>query len=104
MIGNWLKRKIQISAVKAAQEDLERFISSLQGASNDELGTLIAIATIIRLRLTQSGSLPLYALALPTPGDGTERVQLHLANIVREFQKTGQPSDAAGAMGRNGAA
>lgn len=98
MIGNWLKRKIQLSSVKAAQEDLERFISSLRGASNEELGMLIATATIIRLRLTQSGSLPLYAFTLPTPGDGTARVPLHLSNIVREFQKMGQPSDAAGAM------
>lgn len=98
MIGNWLKRKIQLSSVKAAQEDLERFMLSLRGASNGELGMLIAIATIIRLRLTQSGSLPRYALALPTLSDGTEMIQLHLANIVREFQKMGQPSDAAGAM------
>jgi len=98
MIKNWLKRKVQIASANAAQEDLERFIASLRGASDEELGILIATATIIRVRLTQSGSLPVYALALPTPGEGTVRIQLHLANVVREFQKMGQPSDAAGAM------
>lgn len=98
MIGNWFKRKIQISSANAAKEDLERFVASLRGASDEELGMLIATATTIRVRLMQSGSLPVHALALPTPGDGTARVQLHLANLVREFQKMGQPSDAAGAM------
>ena len=45
MIRNWLKRKVQIASANAAQEDLERFIASLRGASDEELGMLIATAT-----------------------------------------------------------
>ena len=48
MIGNWFKRKIQISPANAAREDLECFIASLRGASDEDLGMLIANATTIR--------------------------------------------------------
>jgi hypothetical protein len=98
MIGNWLKRKVQIASVRAAREDLDRFNASLRGATDREIGMVMAIATIIRLRLTTSGRLPRNAFALPTPGDGSAQLQLYLSGMVREFQKIGQPSDAAGAM------
>jgi hypothetical protein len=98
MIGNWLKRKIQLASVRGAREDLERFNASLRGATDAEIGMVVGIATIIRLRLTISGRVPKDAFTLPTPGDGSAELQLYLSGMVREFQKIGQPSDAAGTM------
>jgi hypothetical protein len=98
MIGNWLKRKIQIASVRAAREDLERFNASLRGATDGQIGMVVAIATIIRLRLTTAGRLSRGAFVLPMPGDGSAELQLYLSGMVRQFQKMGQPSDAAGTM------
>ena len=98
MIGNWFKRKIQRAAVKEAREDLESFIFSLKGVSDEELGMVVAGATVIRLQLGRTGSLPEYALALPSPDDDTATIQYHLGRLVRELQKTNETAKAAGVM------
>ena len=98
MIGNWFKRRLRRAAVKAASEDLESFILCLKGLSDEELGMVVAGATVIRLQLGRSGSLPEYALALPSPDDDTAYIQLHLSRLVRELQKTNKTAEAAGVM------
>jgi len=99
MIGNWLKRKVQLAVVKNAREDLERFVSSLRGATGEELGFLVANATIIRLRLLAAGEIPPRSLdSVSGPGDGISFVQLKISNLVRTFQKMNQLSDAAATM------
>lgn len=70
MIGNWLKRKIQIASVRGAREDLERFNASLRSATDGQIGMVVAIATVIRLRLTVSGRLPRNAFTGRVPGRG----------------------------------
>ena len=100
MIGNWIKRKVQLAAVKGAREDLERFVLSLRGMSSEEIGTLVAVATVIRVNLQSQGGLPEGALGVGLPVSGAEHadIQACLSNLVRLFQKERQPSDAAGAM------
>jgi hypothetical protein len=100
MIGNWIKRKIQLAAVKGGTEDLERFVTSLQGQSREELGMLVALATLLRINLRNEGHLPDEALGIGMPlGSGTEaQVQYKISQFVRLFQKEGQLTDAAGAM------
>jgi len=95
MIGKWLRRKIELKTVEATRDDLQRFVWSLRGAADEELGTIVAVATMIRLRMEQAGSFPTNALSLP---GYDARFQLDLANLVRTFQKVDQLSDAAGAM------
>jgi hypothetical protein len=95
MIGNWLKRKVQRKTAEATRDDLQRFVWSLRGATADELGAIVAVATTIRLRMADAGSFPAYALTL---SGYDARFQLKLANLVRAFQKMDQLSDAAGAM------
>jgi hypothetical protein len=99
MIGNWLKRKTQLAVVKSGREDLERFVSSLRGFTDEELGLLVANATIIRLRLIAAGEIPPEVLdSVSSAGDGASFVQLKIANLVRTFQKIDQLSDAAATM------
>ena len=97
-MGNWLKRKIQIASVKAATEDLERFLKSLRGASDEEIGMLVVVATMIRVNLRKKGRLHDEYLRIPTPGDGSGYAPLFLSRLIKTFQKNGQPTDASGAM------
>jgi hypothetical protein len=39
---NWLKRRAQIAVIDAGQQDIDRFIEGLRGASSTEVGTVLA--------------------------------------------------------------
>jgi hypothetical protein len=90
----WLRRKLD------GTQELERFVTSLRGMSAPELGTLVAIATIVRINMRNDGHLPDAALHV-AGGLSPEKqlaAQWKMTTLVQQFQKLGQPSDAAGAM------
>jgi len=90
----WLKRKLD------GTRELERFVTSLRGMSASELGALVAIATVVRINMRNNGHLPDAALDVAggLPPEKQFAAQWKMTTLVQEFQKMGQPSDAAGAM------
>ena len=100
MFGNWLKRKMQLKAVQAGREDMERFILGLRGASGSEIGIIVAQATVMRMRLRKDNLLPDAALDIGMPITEEERsqIQTFLGSTIRFFQKEELPSDAVGTM------
>ncbi len=98
MIGNWIKRKINEAGYKSALNDIERFLLALRGQGDEEIGMLLAIATIIRLNLFQSGRLSESVLNFETSESEHVEAQVFVSSLVKEFQGSKQPSDAAGAM------
>ena len=90
----WLKRRVD------GTQDLDRFVTSLRGMSAAELGTLVGLATVVRINMRNAGHLPDAALDVAggLPADKQLAAQLKMSNLVRQFQQLGQPSDAAGAM------
>ena len=85
MLGSWLKRRVQLAAVKSGREDLERFVESLRGQSDFELGMLVAHAAVIRVSLREFGRLSDEALFV-TADPEQAAIQLHVAGMVRTFQ------------------
>jgi hypothetical protein len=85
MLGSWVKRKIQRAGVRGAREDLESFVESLHGQSNEELGMVVAIAAILRTELQARGHLP-------------DETQLEMSRLVRRFQAQNRFQEALGAM------
>jgi hypothetical protein len=74
MLGSWIKRKAQLAGIKAAREDLERFVESLRGQSDKEVGAVVAMAAVVRVALRQSGLLPDELLkGRSAAGDGAAR-------------------------------
>ena len=100
MLGRWLKRRIQLAGVRGGTEDLERFITSLRGQSDEELGMLVGLATLLRINFRAGGFLPDEAIGIGMPlAEGEQaQVQYKLSQLARAFQKEGQLTDAAGAM------
>src|SRR5690606_22516782 len=100
VLGRWFKRRIQLAAVRGGTEDLERFVTSLRGQSDDELGALVGLATLLRIQLRNMHIVPEESLDIGTPLSAEEQseIQLKIGNLVRDFQKSGNPIDAAGAM------
>ncbi len=99
MVG-WLKRKMLTAASKSQEKELRAQIQRLKGMSSEEIGFLLAGSTLVRKNLTSGGALPPESLDLSMPRDEfeMEMVPIKLGTIIRQFQKSGQPSDAAFTM------
>jgi hypothetical protein len=99
MLG-WLKRRAELASLRAATQDLDRFLAHLQGATSEELGMVVAIATILRINFRNEGILPdaVVGVGLPATPDEEISTIIQLPRWIQLFQKEGQPSDAAGAM------
>jgi len=99
MLG-WLKRRAELASLRAATEDLDRFVARLQGATSEELGMVVAIATILRTNFRSEGILPDAVLGVGASATPDEEIStiIQLPRWIQLFQKEGQPSDAAGTM------
>lgn len=99
MLG-WMKRKVEMASVKSATKDIERQITMLKGADDDDLGLLIASATFYRFFLEQNGVVPAGAFNLGEVRDavGCDFFPMELSRLTREAQKEGNPVGAAGLM------
>ena len=100
MIRRWIAQRIQRAAVRSGTEDLERFVTSLRGQSDEELGMLVATATVLRINFRAAGYLPDNAIGVGMPLDEEEfsLVQLKYSRLVHSFQKEKMFADAAGGM------
>ncbi|NRA20328.1 MAG: hypothetical protein HRU05_07590 [Oceanospirillaceae bacterium] len=98
MIKNWINRKISAGQCKTALQEIEIFLGAIKAKDDQDVAMLVAIATLIRVNLAENGGLSKQVLA----GEGSpmerKNSQLYVTNLVREFQKRGQPFDAAGGM------
>lgn len=93
MFGNWLKRRNQLAAVQNATADIERFILSLKGMSDEELGTVVALAAIMRMELRQIDELPDEALGvgLPLPEAREVAIRRAMVQTALAMQKQNNP-------------
>lgn len=99
----WLKKKVAEKSADAMANDILRFNSSLEGADDEEIATMLVVADIVRLNLMNSGTIPPAALNLKLPRDDRIAIQcdmcsIRLVSLIKQFQKMGQPSDATGTM------
>lgn len=99
MLG-WLKSKAQKSITDTMRDDIQRFIETLRGTSSSEKGALLVMATIIRKRNLPGLGIPDNAFDLGSYSGSYEEdlVALKINRLIKEFQKQGDPTSAAGAM------
>jgi hypothetical protein len=57
MLSICFRRRDQPATVQAAREDLEQFVDSLDGMSDEEVGRVVAFAAVARVALRKSGVL-----------------------------------------------
>lgn len=94
---DWLHRKVQITAYRQAKEDLERFVDGIRGMDSYERSMLLATAVIIRTNLDQYHEIPGDIFKDDYDGPVGE-YQIRLNRLIKQFQKTNRPSDAAATM------
>jgi hypothetical protein len=97
MLGGWLRRKTELATVKGAREDLERFVESLRGMSDEEVGSVVGMAALVRTVLRQSGQLPDQLLTV-TPDSKQATTQLAVLELIERYQTEQRHAEAVGAM------
>ena len=99
MLRNWFKNKrsIRLAQVRDATADLERFNVALKGMSDQELGTVVAMAAALRMELREAGLFPDEALGVgfPLPEDKQDFIRRNIGGLVLDWQKKNHPNTAA---------
>jgi hypothetical protein len=97
MLSIWFRRRDQVAPVEGAREDLERFVDSLRGMSDEEVGRVVAFAAIARVALRKSGVLPDELLQI-TSAKKRANAQLAVAQVVRGYRAERRFAEATGVM------
>lgn len=98
MAFNWLKRKFQLSNIKAVTEDVARFLSILKGSDDREIAMVVAMATIMRIKLRALGRLKDSIFDIGGNLAEQASAQFFLSQILKECQNNRQFSESSGLM------
>jgi hypothetical protein len=98
MLRNWFKSKgsIRVVQVRNATADLERFVLALKGMSDQEIGTVVAIAAAVRMELRRMDMFPDEALGVgvPLPDAKQDFIRRNLSGLAVDWQKKNHPNTA----------
>jgi hypothetical protein len=99
MLRNWFKskRSMQLATVRDGTADLERFLVALKGMSDQELGSVVAMAAILRMELRHQGLFPDTALDIAStlPESEQKAVRSAMSGLALNLQKKNHPSTGA---------
>ena len=87
-------------ATNSSRKAVQDYVNGLRQMTDEDLGIILAVSTVIRVNMENEGYLPkgLYAdQALPTPSE-LGRYQMDLNKLVRDFNKMRHHTDAVGTL------
>ena len=95
-IANHFKERALNSSRKAVLD----YINGLKQMTDQDLGVILAVSTIIRINMEEEGYLPkgLYINQTMPPTNELGRYQMDLNKLVRDFNKMRQHTDAVGTL------
>lgn len=97
---DWFLDRIRTQAVGAGAKEIEKFIAGLEAMEDEDIGTMIAIATVIRVNFETHGVIA-EGVFTDDPLPSAEvlgRYQLEINRLSRQFRKMGLAVDSAAAM------
>ena len=100
MVVAQLKAFMRDQALNAGRKDLDRFNDGLRAMSDQDVGVIVAVATVIRVNMEIQGYLPegLFNKNNLPSTDNLGRYQLDINKVARQFTKMRQPTDSVGAV------
>lgn len=100
MLTDWLKRKIQLKAVKSAEEDIRRVLSTVKGLTDEEMGAVVATSTKLRLALVDHSLnlKELFEIPAPHTSGFFQAAMGMFGDRIRKQQSTGTLYSAAAMM------
>ncbi len=100
MLKDWLSGKIRTQALGAGAKELEKFIAGLEALKDEEIGAMVAIATVIRINF-ETNDVIAEGVFTDDPLPSVEvlgRYQLEINRLSRQFRKMGLAADSAAAL------
>lgn len=97
---DWFLGKVRPRALVSSTKEVKAFVDGLKAMSDEDIGTVIAVATVIRVNFETHDVIPDDVFEngpLPT-AETLGRYQLTINRLVRKFRKMGLPTDVMGAM------
>ena len=100
MIFDWLKQIFDNQARNSSLREVKGFIHGLRSMTDEDMGVVIAVATVIRVNMEKEGLLPAGLFKGPTlpPSAELGGYQMGLSELVGQFNKLRQPTDGVGAL------
>jgi hypothetical protein len=95
-----IKKAFGFGPKLTAEEELRRFVEGLRSMTDEDLGIILAVATVIRVNMEDQKQLPMgiYEKSkLPAPHELMLKM-VDLAKVARHFDRLGQTTDAVAAV------
>lgn len=100
MIRDWILGKIRTRAVDSGAKELQDFVAGLKAMDDRDMGTLVAVATVIRINLETNN-----VIAAGIVGDATlpstealGLYQMEINKLARQFARMGLAADSTAVM------
>ncbi len=100
MLKDWFLDKVGTRALDSSTKEMKAFVDGLKAMSDEDIGTVVAVATVIRINFESHDVLPddiFEDVPLP-PAETLGGYQLAINRLVRKFRKMGLTTDVLGAM------
>ncbi len=104
MVLDFLKSAFQKNtedrALESSRKELRRYIDGIKTMPDEDIGVILAVATVIRINMENEGFLPQGLFSdetLPSPNE-MGKYQMELNQLVRDFNRARQPTDAVGTL------
>ena len=97
---DWFLDKVGTRALATSTKEMKAFVDGLKAMSDEDIGTVVAVATVIRINFETHNVIPddvFEDVPLP-PAETLGGYQLAINRLVRKFRKMGLTTDVLSAM------
>lgn len=97
---DWFIGKVRPRALEQSTKEVKAFVDGLGTMSDEDIGTVVAVATVIRINFEAHDVIPddVFGDGPLPPAETLGRYQLAINRLTRKFRKMGLTTDATGAM------
>ncbi|MDE0538071.1 MAG: hypothetical protein OXH94_05005 [Rhodospirillales bacterium] len=95
-IRNALKDSMKNHALSSSRKEVQRFVDGLVSMGDEDLGIIVAVATVVRINMEEEGFLPKKLFSSKRMPSAYElgQHQMALNKLAKDFNRLKQPTDA----------
>lgn len=100
MLKDWFYDKVRDHALGASTKELQKFVDALKTMSDENMGAVVAIASVIRINFETNGVVQenIFSDGVLPDVEALGIYQFKINKVARKFRKMGLAADSMGAM------
>jgi len=100
MLKDWFYGKVRNQALGASTKELQKFVDDLKAMSSEDLGSVVAIATVVRINFETNGVVAenIFSDGPLPDAEALGLYQFKINKVAKKFRKMGLGVDSIGAM------